>query len=159
MRVVTGAGTGTWEFTAGFDGVTEIQPGSFVLMDCVYHAVRPEFGCALSILAAVISKRPGWYVLDAGSKAISKDFGSPIIKDHPEDKVARLSEEHAKVETNDATVRIGDRRFEPRQRQRSTPPSLRLRPLAQKIGRIICSNWPAFFKPALTASQHHKPRN
>jgi D-serine deaminase-like pyridoxal phosphate-dependent protein len=110
VKVVTGAGTGTWEFTAGFDGVTEIQPGSFVLMDCVYHGVRPEFGCALSILTTVLSHRPNWYVLDAGSKAISKDFGSPVIKDHAQDKVSRLSEEHTKVESADATVRIGDRR-------------------------------------------------
>ncbi len=77
VKVVTGAGTGTWEFTAGYDGVTEIQPGSFVLMDCIYHGVRPEFGCALSILTTVMSRRPSWYVLDAGSKAISKDFGAP----------------------------------------------------------------------------------
>ena len=86
VKVVTGAGTGTWEFAAGFDGVTEIQPGSFVLMDCIYHGVRPEFGCALSILATVISRQPTWYVLDAGSKAISKDFGSPVVKDRPRDR-------------------------------------------------------------------------
>jgi D-serine deaminase-like pyridoxal phosphate-dependent protein len=110
VAVVTGAGTGTWEFVAGYDGVTEIQPGSFVLMDCVYHGVRPEFGCGLSILATVVSVRPGWYVLDAGSKAISRDFGSPVIKGHPEEKVQKLSEEHTKVEIDPVPVKIGDRR-------------------------------------------------
>jgi D-serine deaminase-like pyridoxal phosphate-dependent protein len=110
VAVVTGAGTGTWEFVAGYEGVTEIQPGSFVLMDCVYHTVRPEFGCGLSILASVLSVRPGWYVLDAGSKAISRDFGSPVIKGHPEEKVQKLSEEHTKVEIDPVPVRIGDRR-------------------------------------------------
>jgi D-serine deaminase-like pyridoxal phosphate-dependent protein len=110
VPVVTGAGTGTWEFVAGHQGVTEIQPGSFVIMDCAYHAVRPEFGCALSILATVISKRPGWYVLDAGSKAISKDFGMPAIKARPGEQVVRLSEEHTRVETQDASIRVGDRR-------------------------------------------------
>ncbi len=110
VAVVTGAGTGTWEFTAGYQGVTEIQPGSFVLMDCIYHGVRPEFGCALSVLTTVISKRPGWYILDAGSKAISKDFGSPIVKGHPQDKLDKLSEEHGKVESDDATVRVGQQR-------------------------------------------------
>ena len=34
-------------------------------------------------MATVVSRRPGWYVLDAGSKAISKDFGMPIIKGQP----------------------------------------------------------------------------
>src|SRR5205823_9697490 len=100
VEVVTGAGTGTWEFVGSYDGVTEIQPGSFVLMDCAYHAVRPEFGCALSVLTAVISRRPRWYVLDAGSKAISRDFGTPVVKGRPQDRITRLSEEHANVETD-----------------------------------------------------------
>jgi D-serine deaminase-like pyridoxal phosphate-dependent protein len=110
VAIVTGAGTGTWEFVAGYPGVTEIQPGSFVLMDCAYHAVRPEFGFALSILAAVISVRPDWYVLDAGSKAISQDFGMPAIKRRPEESVMGLSEEHTKVRCDPAGVKIGDRR-------------------------------------------------
>jgi D-serine deaminase-like pyridoxal phosphate-dependent protein len=110
VSLVTGAGTGTWEFVAGFPGVDEIQPGSFVLMDCAYHAVRPEFGCGLSILTTVISKHPEWYILDAGSKAISKDFGSPVLKDHSADKVNRLSEEHAKVENVDSKAKVGDQR-------------------------------------------------
>ena len=56
------------------------HPGSFLLMDVAYHATRPEFACSLSILCTVISRRPGRYVLDAGSKAISKDFGMPAVK-------------------------------------------------------------------------------
>jgi D-serine deaminase-like pyridoxal phosphate-dependent protein len=110
VNVVTGAGTGTWEFVAGYPGVTEIQPGSFVLMDCVYQGVRPEFGCSLSILAMVMSVQPKWYNLDAGSKAISKDFGMPIIKGKPEETLTRLSEEHAKVECYPVPVKVGDRR-------------------------------------------------
>lgn len=110
VEVVTGAGTGTWEYVGFHEGITEIQPGSFVLMDCVYHQVRPEFGCALSILATVISRRSGWYVLDAGSKAISKDFGTPLIKGRSQDRVTKLSEEHTNVETETADVRVGDRR-------------------------------------------------
>jgi D-serine deaminase-like pyridoxal phosphate-dependent protein len=110
VPLVTGAGTGTWEFAAGYEGITEIQPGSFLLMDCAYHAVRPEFGCALSILATVISRRPDWYVLDAGSKAISKDFGTPVIKDHSREPVVRLAEEHTKVECDADGPGVGQRR-------------------------------------------------
>jgi D-serine deaminase-like pyridoxal phosphate-dependent protein len=110
VEVVTGAGTGTWEYVAATEGITEIQPGSFVLMDAAYHAVRPEFDCSLSILATVISRRPGGYVLDAGSKAISKDFGTPVIKGRPQDRVLKLAEEHTLVETADPGVKIGDRR-------------------------------------------------
>jgi D-serine deaminase-like pyridoxal phosphate-dependent protein len=109
VTVVTGGGTGTWEFFGSYEGVTEIQPGSFVLMDSAYHAVRPEFGCSLSILAAVLSRRPQWYVLDAGSKAISRDFGTPVIKNRPHDRVVKLSEEHTKVESDDPSIQVGDR--------------------------------------------------
>jgi D-serine deaminase-like pyridoxal phosphate-dependent protein len=109
VAVVTGAGTGTWEWVGRYDGVTEIQPGSFLLMDCAYHQIRPEFQCALSILTTVISRRPGQYVLDAGSKAISRDFGTPTIKGRPEERVQKQAEEHTIVAT-DAAVAVGERR-------------------------------------------------
>ncbi|MCE9530950.1 MAG: DSD1 family PLP-dependent enzyme [Planctomycetes bacterium] len=106
---VTGAGTGTWEFIASTPGITEIQPGSFVLMDAVYNTLRPEFPITQSIITTVISRAPGQYILDAGSKAISKDFGSPAVKGRPNDKVMKLAEEHAIVESADPNVKIGDR--------------------------------------------------
>lgn len=108
-ELVTGAGTGTCQVVGRAEGVTEIQPGSFLLMDAAYHAVRPEFACSLSILCQVISRRPGRYILDAGSKAISKDFGSPRVKGRPNDAVNKLSEEHALVDSADDSVKIGDR--------------------------------------------------
>jgi D-serine deaminase-like pyridoxal phosphate-dependent protein len=110
VEVVSGAGTGTWSFTATHRAVTELQPGSFLLMDAAYHAIRPEFGCSLSILTTVMSRRPKWYVLDAGSKAISQDFGKPLIKGHPEEKVVKLAEEHTKVEDEGKGPKIGERR-------------------------------------------------
>jgi D-serine deaminase-like pyridoxal phosphate-dependent protein len=110
VGVVTGAGTGTWEFAAEHPALTELQPGSFLLMDAAYHAVRPEFGCSLSVVTTVISRRPGWYVLDAGSKAISQDFGKPVIKGRPEERVVKLAEEHTRVEDDGRGPKVGDRR-------------------------------------------------
>jgi D-serine deaminase-like pyridoxal phosphate-dependent protein len=110
VELVTGAGTGTWEFAAEHPALTELQPGSFLLMDAAYHAVRPEFGCALSVLATVVSRRPAWYVLDAGSKAISQDFGKPLVRDRSEEKVMKLSEEHTKVEDGGRGPKVGQRR-------------------------------------------------
>jgi D-serine deaminase-like pyridoxal phosphate-dependent protein len=109
IRVITGGGTGTWEWVASFPGMTEVQPGSFLLMDAAYHAIRPEFACSLSILATVISHQSDRYVLDAGSKAISKDFGMPFVKDHDAEKVLKLAEEHTIVETHNPPA-IGERR-------------------------------------------------
>jgi D-serine deaminase-like pyridoxal phosphate-dependent protein len=108
VEVMTGGGTGNWDHVGFFEGVTEVQPGSFVLMDCAYHALRQEFACSLSVRATVISRRKDWYVLDAGSKAISKDFGMPAIKGRPQERVSKLSEEHTRVETADPAVRPGD---------------------------------------------------
>jgi D-serine deaminase-like pyridoxal phosphate-dependent protein len=110
IEVVTGAGTGTLPYAVESGVLTEVQPGSFLLMDCAYHAVQPEFNCSLSILATVVSRRPGWYVLDAGSKAISRDFGTPVIKGRPEDRIVKLAEEHARVDTAEEDVKVGDRR-------------------------------------------------
>lgn len=110
VEIVTGAGTGTWEFAAGHPALTELQPGSFLLMDAAYHAVRPEFACSLSVVTTVISRRPDWYVLDAGSKAISQDFGKPVIKDHPNETVLKLAEEHTKVEDQGKGPRLGEQR-------------------------------------------------
>src|SRR5262249_23572843 len=110
VEVVTGAGTGTWEWAAQHPAMTELQPGSFLLMDVAYHAVRPEFGYSLSILATVVSRRPGGYGRDAGSKAIWQDLGKPEIKGGPNEKVIRLAEEHTKVEDGGAGPKVGDRR-------------------------------------------------
>jgi 3-hydroxy-D-aspartate aldolase len=78
-------------------------------MDAIYHRLRPEFGCSLSILATVISSRPNQYVLDAGSKAISCDFGLPAIKGRLDEKVLKLAEEHAIVAC-EHPPKVGDRR-------------------------------------------------
>ncbi|MBN9519499.1 DSD1 family PLP-dependent enzyme [bacterium] len=108
VEIVTGGGTGTWDVVASVPGVTEIQPGSFVVMDAAYHQVRPEFACALSVRAGVVSRRPGAYVLDAGTKAISRDFGTPAVKARPGDRVVRTNEEHTIVEAAEPGPRPGE---------------------------------------------------
>ena len=108
ITLVTGGGTGTWEFVASVPGVTEVQPGSFVVMDAAYHRIRPEFACALSVRAAVISRKPGQYVLDAGTKAVSRDFGTPEVKGRLGDRVMRTNEEHTIVETSGPELALGE---------------------------------------------------
>jgi D-serine deaminase-like pyridoxal phosphate-dependent protein len=110
VGLVTGAGTGTWSYAAAHPALTELQPGSFLLMDAAYHAIRPEFACSLSILASVCSRRPGRFILDAGSKAASQDFGPAAIKGRPGEKVVKLAEEHAIVDTAGELPALGERR-------------------------------------------------
>jgi D-serine deaminase-like pyridoxal phosphate-dependent protein len=68
---VTGGSTGTYRIDAEIDGVTEIQPGSFVFMDMEYAQIGgpdgPEyrdFAQALTVITTVSSRRPGVAIVD-----------------------------------------------------------------------------------------------
>jgi D-threonine aldolase len=75
--VVSGGGTGTWRVNTW---VTELQAGSYCLMDTEYVEHAPEFEQALFVLGTVISvSRKGWAVLDTGLKAFGMDHGDPTV--------------------------------------------------------------------------------
>jgi len=76
--VISGGGTGT--YTAN-KWVTELQAGSFALMDTDYGKLDAPFRQALFVLGTVISvNRRGWAVLDVGLKAIAMDHGNPTVE-------------------------------------------------------------------------------
>jgi D-serine deaminase-like pyridoxal phosphate-dependent protein len=83
VEVVTTGGTGTAEFCARHEAVTEVQPGSFMFMDADYLdtggvAYRP----ALAAIATVISRpTPDRAVIDAGLKTLSNDSGPARLAD------------------------------------------------------------------------------
>jgi D-serine deaminase-like pyridoxal phosphate-dependent protein len=75
--VVSGGGTGTWSTNTW---VTELQAGSFTLMDSDYAKADVPFRQALTVLATVVSVHAGeggWVVIDAGLKALATDHGDP----------------------------------------------------------------------------------
>jgi D-threonine aldolase len=74
---VSGGGTGTWSVNRW---VTELQAGSYCLMDTEYVEHAPEFEQALFVLGTVISRSAkGWAVLDTGLKAFGMDHGDPTV--------------------------------------------------------------------------------
>ena len=91
-RIVSAAGTGTWEVTSRYPGVTEIQPGSYATMDGHHRGLDPRFGWAVTVLATVISRRSDRIVTDAGSKTVGASHG--ILRDH-DLKPFRFDEEHS----------------------------------------------------------------
>lgn len=95
-EIVSAGGTGTYDLTGSAPGVTELQVGSYVFMDGAYRKVRPEFGCALTLLTTVIRRRGRLLITDAGMKALSHEFGMPEGAELPLRYVA-LSEEHGHV--------------------------------------------------------------
>jgi 3-hydroxy-D-aspartate aldolase len=83
--VVTGGGTGTHRIDVTLNLFTELQPGSYVVMDQEYAACdltgnEPPFDIALSVQSSVISANtPGMVTLDAGIKAFATDGGIPFV--------------------------------------------------------------------------------
>lgn len=112
VNVVSGGGTGTYTLTGDYDGVDEVQAGSYAAMDWWYGDIRPEFQQAMSILATVISRpKPNVIVIDVGRKGVGAEWGAPRVKNLPGSQVASYgSEEHIKISIpQDAAIVIGDR--------------------------------------------------
>ena len=92
--VVSAGGTGNHDVHAehlGTTGVTEVQAGSYALMDTYYQTLGLPFLQALSILGTVISSGEKWAVADVGLKSLGMDHGNPSIIGH---KVWFCSDEH-----------------------------------------------------------------
>jgi len=104
--VVSGGGTGTYAVNTW---VTELQAGSYTLMDTQYGLLDTPFRQALSVLATVVTASPkGWLVADAGLKAMSLDHGDPTVVGGD---VWFCSDEHTTFAPSAGTPvpRIGDR--------------------------------------------------
>jgi len=74
--VISAGGTGSYDINRV---ATEIQAGSYALMDTAYAKLGLPFQPALFVLATVISVGPAWAVADAGLKALGMDHGNPTI--------------------------------------------------------------------------------
>ncbi|HLI09549.1 MAG TPA: DSD1 family PLP-dependent enzyme [Ktedonobacteraceae bacterium] len=95
IEIVTTGGTGTGEICATCQGVTEVQPGSFIFMDTDYrNAIGPVYANALTILSTVISRAPERAVVDAGLKSLSIDSGMPEAKSLPGVRYRPGGDEH-----------------------------------------------------------------
>jgi D-serine deaminase-like pyridoxal phosphate-dependent protein len=102
--VVSAGGTGTYDINRW---CTEIQAGSYALMDTAYAQHGLPFHQALWIEATVISSsRKGWMVADAGLKALGMDHGNPSVEGA---EVLFCSDEHITVVPDDGALRVGDR--------------------------------------------------
>ena len=105
-EIVSGGGTMTAELN---EWVTEVQAGTYTLMDATFDA-RVPFEVAIGVETTVISVTPGRYaVADAGLKAFAMDHGDPTL---PGGEVLFCSDEHVTFRGLD--VAVGDRvRFVP----------------------------------------------
>ena len=70
VSIISAGGTGCYNLTAAYPGITEIQAGGGIFMDARYRDAFfiDDLQPALTILATVTSRHPGHVVVDAGSK-------------------------------------------------------------------------------------------
>ena len=94
-EIVSGGGTGTFDISGTVDGVTEIQAGSYALMDTDYARLDLPFEHAFSVLGTVVSRSGDRCVIDAGHKSATKDHGLPSVKGIAGATVTSLNDEHA----------------------------------------------------------------
>ena len=109
--IVSGGGSGTYDITGTMEGITEIQAGSYALMDTAYAQLDMPFEKAFSVLGTVLSRpRPEQCASDSGLKACSVDHGNPAVKGIEGAKVLFLSDEHATIALPaEAVLAVGDR--------------------------------------------------
>ena len=111
VEIVSAGGTGTHAISGRIPGVTEIQGGSYLLMDTDYQTVCPQFDLALSVLGTVISRRGNErLILNIGLKEISGERGLPVLKNTNGGRLRKLNAEHAIVDILDPSLsaQVGD---------------------------------------------------
>jgi D-serine deaminase-like pyridoxal phosphate-dependent protein len=115
VETVTGGGTGTAEFDVTSGVYTEIQPGSYVIMDRHYGAsewsgaVTPRH--SLKVATTVMSTHPsGRAVLDVGLKGLTLDSGLPALSGVATEQaqVMRVNDEHSVIEGQPGLFQLGD---------------------------------------------------
>jgi D-serine deaminase-like pyridoxal phosphate-dependent protein len=108
--VVSAGGTGTYDISGRIEGITEIQAGSYALMDTDYAGVGVPFEPAFHVLGTVVSRPTrDRCVADCGHKSMTKDHGNPRVRGIEGASVISLNDEHATIALpTDSTVSIGD---------------------------------------------------
>ena len=117
VEIVSASGTFTYRYASQVKGITEIQAGSYLLMDTAFRESGvTDFECCLTVLATVTS-RPTWKgaedlaIVDVGRKAMDLFYGLPTVKEPQGATVVGLSQEHGRLrlEGPARSLRVGDK--------------------------------------------------
>jgi D-serine deaminase-like pyridoxal phosphate-dependent protein len=101
-EVISAGGTGTYDCNPW---ATEIQAGSYALMDTAYRELGHPFVQALWLWLSVISVSEKYAVADGGLKCLGMDHGNPTLEGG---KVWFCSDEHLTF-APEQKIRVGDR--------------------------------------------------
>ncbi len=108
IQVRSVGSTPTYQLSGAYKGITEVRPGNAIFFDMVQVGlgVATTKQCAITVLATVVSVKPGRIILDTGSKTLCLDQGAHgnksvkgygTIVGYHQLVIERLSEEHGIV--------------------------------------------------------------
>lgn len=109
VEIVSTGETWSYDVAGDLPGVTEIQGGSYLLME-THYGYMTEFSYAAKVLTTIISApRPGVAIGDAGVRAVGALRGMPEVDGAPGVTVAALDSDHAVFHlAGGATLQPGD---------------------------------------------------
>ena len=109
VEIVSSGETWTYDVAGEIPGVTEVQGGTYLLMDTSYRYMT-EFRHAAKVLSTVISTpRPGVAVGDAGLQAVGDIKGKAMVEGMPGVTVKSLDARRVVLEVAEGTrLNIGD---------------------------------------------------
>ena len=104
VEIVSAGCTRDYFISAGYPGITEVQPGTYIYMDIGHRELMGttpvDLGYAMTVLTSVISiPTSDRVVVDAGSKAVLKEDSRP--KNLKGYELYSLSAEHGKLRVTD----------------------------------------------------------
>lgn len=111
--IVSAGGTGSLRQALACEVLTEVQAGGAIFGDPFYTEMPNVTGYepALTVLCTVVS-RPSFNraVLDAGRKAITGEYHSPVVQGWPDARMTMHNAEHIVLELGNSStaLRIGD---------------------------------------------------
>ncbi|HEV3140379.1 MAG TPA: DSD1 family PLP-dependent enzyme [Vicinamibacterales bacterium] len=118
--IFSGGGTGTYNIMTKVPGVTDLQVGSYIFMDCQYLEIGGEssddlytdFEPSLTVMTTVLNTYfPGRLTTDAGAKALTLNKPGPIVIGEQGFTYNAGSDEFGAIryETANKQYKVGDR--------------------------------------------------
>ncbi|MEQ1884287.1 MAG: DSD1 family PLP-dependent enzyme [Bryobacteraceae bacterium] len=112
-EILSGGSTGTWAIDTAIPELTELQAGSYVIMDMAYRKVGVDFAHAMTVMCTVVSaNHPNFVTIDGGYKAFSADRGyGPEALHFPGTKYRWGGDEfgYLDIEESNQHPKLGDR--------------------------------------------------
>jgi 3-hydroxy-D-aspartate aldolase len=118
-ELISGGGTGSYNFESCSGVYNELQCGSYAFMDVDYGRIldmegnridRGEWENALYILTQVMSHtKADKAIVDAGLKVQSVDSGLPVIFGRGDVDFIKCSDEHGEIADPDGVLKVGEK--------------------------------------------------